>query len=192
MVLAGLLHRESHHGKQHIRIAEGSVKMNRKPAVVYSSRTGNTRRLAEDLATRYGLSLSSVQDAPAFPDGTPLILGAWTKRGGPDPRMAEYMGRLRSRDVFFFCTMAAYADSPHAAGCLERAKGLLEANGCRLAGHFLCMGRLDPLVLAHSRHPMTPERKARLLEAESHPDEDDMKALAEAVSSAFPYLAHPD
>ena len=46
---------------------------------------------------------------------------------------------------------------------------------------FLCQGRVDPKILEISRqkgrHPMTPERRARLEEAARHPDTAD---LAEA------------
>ena len=154
-------------------------------AVVYSSCTGNTRYLAERLASRFALPLFAVKDAGDAPDNLPLLLGAWTRQGGPDDRMARFMRSLTGRDVFFFCTMASYPDSPHAARCLAKTQALLEEGGNRLLGHFFCQGRLSPAMLAHSRHPMTTERAKRLKEAEAHPNEADADALTEVVRQVF-------
>ncbi|MBR3663267.1 MAG: flavodoxin [Desulfovibrio sp.] len=147
-------------------------------AVIYSSCTGNTRYLAENLAARFGLPLFAVKNAGDAPQDVPLVLGAWTRQGGPDGRMARFMSGLEGRDVFFFCTMASYTDSPHASRCLAKAQALLAEGDNRLLGHFFCQGRLSPTMLAHSRHPMTPERAERLNEA-------DVDALTEAVRKAF-------
>lgn len=154
-------------------------------AVIYSSCTGNTRYLAERLAARFALPLFAVKNAGDAPKNVPLLLGAWTRQAGPDGRMARFMSGLKDRDVFFFCTMASYPDSPHAARCLAKARALLEQGGNRLLGHFLCQGRLSPAMLAHSRHPLTTERARRLKAAEAHPNEADADALTLAVQQVF-------
>ena len=158
-------------------------------AVIYSSCTGNTRYLAERLASRFALPLFAVKDAGNAPHTLPLLLGAWTRQGGPDGRMARFMRNLKGRDVFFFCTMASYPDSPQALRCLAKAEALLAEGKNRLLGHFFCQGRLSPAMLAHSRHPMTAERAKRLKAAESHPNEADADALIEAVQQAFALTA---
>ena len=99
--------------------------------------------------------------------------------------MRVFMESLRDRSVFFFGTMAAYPDSPHAERCALRTQELLERGGCRVLGHFFCQGRLDPAVLARSTHPRTPERMARLAEAALHPDGQDFMRAAQAVGRAL-------
>ena len=113
------------------------------------------------------------------------ILGFWTWRGGPDEAMRAFMEKLHGKSVFFFATMAAFPDSPHAARCALRTQALLESRDCRVLGHFFCQGRLDSAVLARSTHPRTPERMARLAEAALHPDERDFSAAARAVERAL-------
>ena len=81
--------------------------------------------------------------------------------------------------------MAAFPDSAHALRCAERADALLDGGSNCILGHFFCQGRLSPAMLAHSRHPMTPERAGRLKAAEAHPNEADADALTEAVRQAF-------
>ena len=84
--------------------------------IVYSSRTGNTRAVGERLAEGLELPLFRVEEAPSAGYDC-FILGFWTWRGGPDAAMAAFMSRLRDKDVFFFGTMVAGPDSPHAERC---------------------------------------------------------------------------
>lgn len=172
--------------------------------IVYSSRTGNTRRVAAHLAERFCIPAMSVQEAVcrwgahaerrrermagplgeedtlpsacglAMPKTRLLVLGFWMWRGGPDGAMLGFMRRLQGRDVFVFGTMAAWPDSGHAQKALVRIRRILDEGGNSLAGHFFCQGGLDPAVLARSHHPMTPERKLRLEEAAKHPDASDL------------------
>ncbi len=153
--------------------------------VVYSSLTGNTRSVAEHLASRFGLPLFSLKDAPSPAAYDTYILGFWTRRGAPDPGMAAFMRTLKGRRTFFFGTMAAYPDSRHALGCAERAAKLLAEGQNRIMGHFLCQGRLDPAVFAKSRHPKTPERLQRIRCAAAHPNADDFAEAEERVRAAF-------
>ena len=160
--------------------------------VVYSSVTGNTRTVAEAVAAAMppGTPLASVHRAPP-PDGYDFIaLGFWVKRGMPDPRMVRYMRQVRGTPVGWFGTLAAWPDSPHARQVEMAAQRLLEGN--RILGGFLCQGRLAPKrfaaamdpMLASATHPMTEERRARLLEAAKHPDAADC-ARAHAVFQEF-------
>lgn len=150
--------------------------------VVYSSRTGNTRTVAEAVhaALPAGTSLFSVQDAPE-PDGYDLLaLGFWVNRGGPDAAMLRYMARVQTARVALFGTMGAYPDSPHARKVRENAAAAL-APGNRVLGTFLCHGRMDPERLAAlernpsltRHHPMTEERRLRIAAAATHPDAED-------------------
>lgn len=152
--------------------------------IVYSSRTGNTRAVGSYLAGRLGLPLFSVEEAPSTAYDR-FILGFWTWRGGPDEAMRSFMERLHHKSVFFFATMAAFPDSPHADRCAARVERLLERGACRVLGHFFCQGRLDPQVLLKSTHPRTPERMARLNEASRHPDDRDFKMAEERVRLAL-------
>ena len=152
--------------------------------IVYSSRTGNTRAVGERLAEGLELPLFRVEEAPSAGYDC-FILGFWTWRGGPDAAMAAFMSRLREKDVFFFGTMVAGPDSPHAERCAERARALLERGGCRVLGHFFCRGRMDEQQLKKSAQPNTPERMARRRLASTHPDEQDFCRAERCVREAL-------
>lgn len=166
------------------RFAVAFWKTDMRACIVYSSRTGNTRAVGEYLAGRFLLPLFSVAEAPSsgYDD---FVLGFWTWRGGPDAAMLAFMERLQAKNVFYFGTMAALPDSPHAARCALRTDRILEEAGCRVLGHFFCQGRLDPQVLAKSTHPRTPERMARLREAARHPDEQDFRRAEACLRRAL-------
>ena len=171
--------------------------------VVYSSRTGNTRTVAEAIhaALPAGTAVVSVHDAPE-PRGYDLLaLGFWVNRGGPDAAMLRYMTQVQAARVALFGTLGAYPDSPHAHKVREKAVAAL-APGNQVLGTFLCHGRMDPARIAALQenpsvarhHPMTEERRLRLQAAQTHPDATDcaqaqafiheMLALLPALSPA--------
>ena len=168
--------------------------------IIYSSRTGNTRSVAEHLALRFGISavnakeeLAARQAEAGLPsqgdaagaDSDILLLGMWAWRGGPNPTMRTFMRGLRGRRVFLFGTMAAWPDSPHAQDCLDCARALLDEGGNSLVGHFFCQGRLDPKLKGRGHHPLTPERVKRLEEAARHPDAADLLKAEAAARAAL-------
>ena len=153
--------------------------------IVYASRTGNTRKVAEFLASRHGLPAVLVEQISSVPASGILALGFWTFRGGPDPVMAAFMASLQGRDIFAFGTMGAFPDAPHCTRCLEKISALIEPGGNRLLGYFFCQGRVDPVVAARSSHPDSPERRHRLACAALHPDDDDLRAASARLAQAW-------
>lgn len=103
---------------------------------------------------------------------------AWGQARRQDARI--HAPRARQESLLFRNPggLAGFAARPALRG---RRAGLLEEGGNTVLDGFLCQGRVDPKILEISRqkgrHPMTPERRARLEEAARHPDTAD---LAEA------------
>lgn len=156
-----------------------------KSLVVYSSQTGNTRKLAQ--AAYEGLTgekeIHKVEDAPA-PEGFDLVVvGFWLKGGKPDPKSAEFIGKIGKSDVFFFATHGAAADSDHAKMALDYARSL--AAFARVLGTFNCQGEVEPAVLKMVRAkdhqpPWIQDAEA----AVGRPNESDLSALKSALKAA--------
>lgn len=155
-----------------------------KSIIIYSSLTGNTKALAEAAlgAMPPGAEICPVAKAPA-PEGYDLLaLGFWVSKSGPDPKSAAYLARVRGQRLILFGSMAGYPDSDY--GERVRANATALADGNSLLGVFLCQGRISEKRFAaylngdmqNTRHPLTPERKARLTEAQRHPNQDDFNA----------------
>jgi flavodoxin len=156
--------------------------------IVYSSRTGNTERVAravhEALAGKH--DLCAITDAP---DPSPydwILIGFWVNRGTADEETLDYLARIRGKHVGFFATLGAYPDSQHARDVVDRFSALVSESNT-LIGSFICQGRIDPKLTEKFRsfppdhpHAMTPERVKRHRDAASHPDAQDLRNAAEA------------
>ena len=92
-----------------------------KALVVYSSRTGNTRKIAEAIAAvRPGCEIHPVESAPA-PEGYDLVaVGYWVDKGMPDAQAKAYLETVRDANVALFGTLGAWPDSDHARDCIAQ------------------------------------------------------------------------
>jgi flavodoxin len=157
-----------------------------KSLLVYSSRTGNTEKVARAIFETLPepREIYPVETAPPAEGYDFVALGFWVDKGRPDELAARYMATVRDQVVGLFGTLGAEPDSEHARTCVRRTMEMM-TEGNRVVGAFLCQGRVDPAVVAAMRrhasnvHPMTPERRARLREAEKHPDETDLRNARE-------------
>ncbi len=157
--------------------------------VVYSSRTGNTKKVAQSIAAVLPeCDLVPVEEAPVSVEKYDLVaLGYWVDKGMPDGKAREWLAGVHHAHLAFFGTLGAWPDSDHARECMAKgeAMALEPARGNTVHGSWLCQGRIDPKVLemmakmAGDVHPMTPERKARIKEAAKHPDAEDCRRAQE-------------
>lgn len=152
-----------------------------KSLVVYSSRTGNTRKVANAVFDSLpgDRDIFPVEQAPPATGYDFVAIGFWVDKGRPDDKAASYMQTIQGATVGLFGTLGANPDSPHARDCMRRAVDLVSGN--HVAGTYLCQGRIAPAVVemmiktASHAHPMTPERMANIEAAESHPDDADLE-----------------
>lgn len=156
-----------------------------KSLVLYSSRTGNTKKVAEAIAGALSeAELLPLRQMPADLSAYGLVfLGFWAFRRGADPETRAAAEKISGKKIALFATAGAYPDSPSAKSYLENTAALLvECN--TVLGGFICQGRVASY---HERkrgphteevHPLTPERRARLEEAETHPDAEDLARAA--------------
>ena len=73
-----------------------------KSLIVYSSQTGNTRKLAEAVfgALPGEKALYPVDEAPD-PSGYGFIaFGFWIMQGKPDPKSSEYLAKIGEKSLF--------------------------------------------------------------------------------------------
>ena len=157
--------------------------------VVYSTKTGNTKKVAEAIAQALpGAELHDVKTAPA-PDAYDFIaMGFWVDKGGPNKEAADYMKTISGKKVFTFFTLGANPDSMHARTCAEAAPKAY-GEGCEQVAAFWCQGSIDPVLIEWMRkmpagnpHAPTPEAEARWAEAAKHPDETDLQHAAQAAA----------
>lgn len=169
-------------------------KISRKSLVVYSSLTGNTKKVAEAVQSVIpNCDIVSIDNLPENLDEYYFTaIGYWVDRGLPDAKSKKLIRSLKNMNVALFGTLGAYPNSPHAKGCIRDSETMLKTSekNNNVLGSFLCLGKIDPKLMDYmgkfmgDTHPVTPERKARLMEAQTHPDNNDLEN-AKAVFKGF-------
>ena len=164
-----------------------------KSLIVYSSLTGNTKKVAEAIAEIIpGSEIYPVENAPS-PEGYDFIaLGYWVDKGMPSKQCLDYLAGIKNKKLALFGTLGAWPDSDHAKECMEKSEALAaDGTNNTVLGSFLCQGKVDPKIIemmqkhASAAHPMTPERIARIEEAKKHPDQQDCLNAQKAFKDFF-------
>jgi flavodoxin I len=153
-----------------------------KSLIVYSSKSGNTKKLADaafDLLPG-DKEIRSVSEAPE-PGGYDLILvGFWLQAGKPDSATMEYLKKIGPTRLFLMATHGARADSAHAANAMGVARDL--AGSADIVGTFNCQGEVSPQFLEKARKKKPPPPWIEDAgDAVHHPDKADIQALKERL-----------
>lgn len=153
-----------------------------KVLIAYSSRTGNTRRVAEALAKAApeGSLLARVEDTPPTDGFDVIFAGYWLDRGGPDAKAKEFLHSLHGKHIVLFETMGADPRSEHAYTGFANAGTALSPDN-QIVGVFAMQGAVDPALLEMMRK--MPEGSAHhsaqmeqtVKEAAKHPNAEDLK-----------------
>ena len=152
--------------------------------VVYSSVTGNTKKVAEAFCEAVGGTLVRVEDAELPEAYDAVAVGYWLWRGGADPKTAAYLSRLTGVNVALFETHAADNRSEHSVTAFARAAALL-GKDCRVLNVFECQGQVPEAVREkraklEASKPSDPHAKAQGWKTSvGHPDEADLAAAKE-------------
>ncbi|PID73708.1 MAG: flavodoxin family protein [Desulfobacterales bacterium] len=158
-----------------------------KALIVYSTMTGNTRKLAEaalEVLPADALAVA-VEDAPDPAEFDFVIVGFWLKAGKPDPKSADYLKKAKGhKNLFLFATHGARPGSDHAENAMRHAVSLAE--GARVSGTFGCFGEVDPGKLEMVKaKPQPPVWLADAPDAAGHPDAADLENLKAALRAAM-------
>lgn len=162
-----------------------------KYAIVYSSRTGNTRQLADALHAFLPAEDCVYFGAPA-PEALAadrVYVGFWTDKGSCDETVAAFLQSLPAgKEVYLFGTAGFGGSAVYFDKILDAAAANLPA-GVRVAGRYMCQGRMPQAVRTrYEAMPDSPRRQAMLDNfdaALSHPNADDLDRLCRAVTAAL-------
>ena len=161
-----------------------------KYVIVYSSRTGNTRRLAEVIRTYLPEENCLYFGQPgdeavekAKQSGI-IFAGFWTDRGSCDAVMADFLQKCGARRFFLFGTAGFGGSEEYYAQILGNVRKNL-SGAARLEGSFVCQGQMpDAVRQRYEAMEPSPTRQQMLDNfdrALGHPDEEDFAHLRTAV-----------
>ena len=153
-------------------------------AIVFSSRTGNTRLLAETI--REALPPEECvyfgEPSPQALPADQLYVGFWTDKGSCDGSVAEFLRIAGAKPVFLFGTAGFGGAAAYFNKILDTVQA--QAQG-PVFGQYMCQGKMPAAV--RQRYESMPDgpQKQSMLEnfdrALSHPDAEDLARLRQAV-----------
>lgn len=146
-------------------------------AIICSSKTGNTEKLAQ----RVREVLGEENECPVV-DADLVLVGSWTDKGGMDPALADTLPQLAGKKVFLFGTCGFGGSQAYYDRVLDRFAAALP-DGARVVGRFMCQGQMPPSVRERyvKMSNQDPARFEPMIEnfdrALGHPDAADLAAF---------------
>lgn len=163
-----------------------------KSLIVYSSLSGNTKKIAEAMAEVVeDAELISVQEFQAAmrTNFDVFYIGYWVDKGDCDAASLRVLKQLQDARIVLFGTLGAAENTAY----YERIKANVEAHTAHahVLGHFLCQGRVQEAVIERYRlmikeHPEDEHIVMQLKNYEAgktHPDEQDLAHAREFAKS---------
>ncbi|WP_310605589.1 flavodoxin family protein [Anaerosporobacter sp.] len=159
-----------------------------KVLVTYSSKTGNTKKLAEgifagiEVEEKVIMPMSEVTNIDEFDT---VLVGYWVDKAAPNAEAAKFMESLSGKKVGIFATLAFWPDSDHAWQSLCNGEAIVKENNT-VIGKYICQGKLDEKIIAmfekmpaDNPHAVTEEKRKRYEISKNHPTSADVVAAAE-------------
>lgn len=163
-----------------------------KYAILFSSRTGNTKILAD--AIRAALPeedcafFGEVGSVAEIPEVKTVYLGFWTDKGNADEAALNVLKNLRNKNVFLFGTAGFGVEDAYFQRVLNNVKASMDESNT-LAGEFMCQGKMQQTVrdryVKMKEQPDAAPNLNQMIDnfdrALSHPDEADLEHLRQEI-----------
>ena len=165
-----------------------------KISIVYSSKTGNTRQLADAIA-------AVLPENDILYNGTPsdaalaadrIYIGFWTDKGRCNQEITDFLKTLKGKEVFLFGTAGFGGSQEYFDKILSSVQKRLGASNT-VIGTYMCQGKMPQSVreryVKMKNSPLPIPNVDKMIEnfdtAVSHPDETDLQKLKYAVAQCI-------
>lgn len=159
-------------------------------SIVFSSLTGNTKKLAD---TIYAVLPKANCDYFGAPEeeglySEMLYIGFWTDKGNADKYTLTLLSTLRNKKLFLFGTAGFGGSEAYFRKILDHVKQSIDSSNT-VVGEYMCQGKMPPSVreryMKMKAQPEHPANIDALIEnfdqALSHPDENDLEQLRRII-----------
>lgn len=162
-----------------------------KYSIIYSSRTGNTAKLAEAVRECIPAGELTFCGVPHENENFGLtadliFAGFWTDKGTCCEETAGFLQRLKNKKVFLFGTAGFGGSQEYYNQILTRVRENLSPDN-EVVGAYMCMGQMPDSVRKRYESMMEkdPVRMKDMIEnfdrALTHPDAGDLNSLKKTV-----------
>lgn len=173
-------------------------------SIIYSSNTGNTRMLADTIASELKKSMTSedqltisdirdIQTASiAKTHDTVYFIGFWTDKGTCSQNIADFLQTLNNCRIFLFGT-AGFGQSQEYFDKLIGNVSQYIPDSCTVIGTFMCQGKMPQSVRTRYEKMLADKPEDATIQnliqnfdqALTHPDDNDKHNLINTVSSCI-------
>lgn len=157
-----------------------------KYAVVYSSVTGNTKKLAETIQNKVGECYIGKPSDEALTADV-VFVGFWATKNSCGADIKTFIEKLSDKKVFIFGTAGYDNSQEYFDGILDSVKAHVPASNT-IIGSYMCQGKVSEAMQDRIKEVM-PEKyeaiKDKLAESVNHPNEEDLKLLVSEVEKAI-------
>ena len=158
--------------------------------IAYSSKTGNTKRMAkylyDALKENRDLTLLDLKDKPDLAIYDYGLLGGWCDRALPDKAVMKALEGAPKK-LGLFLTLGAMPDSEHGKRAMEGLKKCLSDHKKESLGTYLCPGKVDEKLAARIDLLVFVPKDAR--EQMKEASEKSREATEEELKEAAMYFA---
>lgn len=120
-----------------------------KGLIIYSSKTGNTKRMAEKiyevLKDKQQMTIKDIREAPKIEEYDFILLGGWIDRGTLETKTLKLLKTIKNKKIGLFATLGAMPDSEHGRKVIKNIEDLL--NDRDSLGRYICPGLVDPKMI---------------------------------------------
>lgn len=163
-----------------------------KNIIIYSSKTGNTKKVAEAIYEVIPSAEILSADEVSHLEYETIIIGGWIDKGTFDNKALKILKEIKNKNVAYFFTLGASIESDHAEYCKKNIEEVIISNGNNLIGNFVSQGKIDPnlitgLLNLPEDHKMYPskERMDRWEAAKEHPNNQDLERAKDIFYKIF-------
>ena len=155
-------------------------------AIIFSSLTGNTRKLADTIHETLPKALCDYYGEAKSPETNAEVVyvGFWTDKGTADQMCIELLRKLRNKKIFLFGTAGFGGSEEYYQKILANVHQVIDASNT-VVGEYMCQGKMPQSVRdRYMKMKEMPDAKPNLdalIEnfdrALSHPDQEDLERL---------------
>lgn len=161
-----------------------------KTAILFDSRTGNTRQLAEIVTEVFRENMTVDVNLADI-----IFVGSWCDKGTLSDEIKKQISEFKNKKIFVFATCGFGADEKYYTSVLNRMSAEFDDSNMIIGG-FVCQGKMPETV--RERYAVMAEKEPEEIKwknfltnfdiARSHPDNDDIsrfKAVLETLKKQY-------
>jgi flavodoxin I len=173
-----------------VQFKGGYCMHNENYSIIFSSLTGNTRKLADkihEILPKESCDYFGTADAQGT-ESELLYIGFWTDKGNADSDTLDFLSKLKNKKIFLFGTAGFGGSDAYFQRILGNVKSAIDSSNT-IVGEYMCQGKMPQSVreryVKMKENPEHPDNIDALIEnfdkALSHPDADDMERLKNII-----------